>query len=197
MTPARSSAKALRLLDTRNRLAAGRVEAGTLGATGAGDIEALAFIVLMEAMKSMDEDLKAIMAEVKAMTAAKRKLRELIGKVHRDVAANATRRAGEALDFSRGMGSERAYRRCPMPVPDAEASGGVRLVTVDLSGARIDTVEHLHAVHEDLKGRLDGMTETSEMESLRLQMHMDRRSKLMSTLSDILKRMSPPGKPWC
>ena len=41
-----------------------------------GDIEALAFIVLMQASKSAQEDLKAIMAQVKAINRAKNRLRE-------------------------------------------------------------------------------------------------------------------------
>jgi hypothetical protein len=39
-------------------------------------------------------------------------------------------------------------------------------------------------------GGLDGMNEMSEMTSLRLQMTMDRRSKFISTLSNIMKKIS-------
>lgn len=38
--------------------------------------------------------------------------------------------------------------------------------------------------------RLDSLSEMGEMESLRLQMAMDRQSKMMSTLSNILKKIS-------
>jgi len=41
-----------------------------------------------------------------------------------------------------------------------------------------------------LKSQLDSMSEMGETESLRLQMAMDRLSKLMSTLSNMLKKMS-------
>jgi hypothetical protein len=43
---------------------------------------------------------------------------------------------------------------------------------------------------DSLKQKLDGMNEMSEMTSLRLQMMMDRRSKFMSTLSNIMKKIS-------
>jgi len=43
---------------------------------------------------------------------------------------------------------------------------------------------------DELKGKLDGMNEMSEMTSLRLQMMMDRRSKFISTLSNIMKKVS-------
>jgi hypothetical protein len=38
--------------------------------------------------------------------------------------------------------------------------------------------------------QLDGMNEMSEMTSLRLQMTMDRRSKFISTLSQMMKKIS-------
>ncbi|MGC2827953.1 MAG: type II toxin-antitoxin system ParD family antitoxin [Pseudolabrys sp.] len=41
-----------------------------------------------------------------------------------------------------------------------------------------------------IKGDLDSLSEMGEMESLRLQMAMDRLSKMMSTLSNLLKKMS-------
>ena len=43
---------------------------------------------------------------------------------------------------------------------------------------------------EELKEKLDGMNEMSEMTSLRLQMMMDRRSKFISTLNNIMKKIS-------
>jgi hypothetical protein len=43
---------------------------------------------------------------------------------------------------------------------------------------------------DKLKGKLDGMNEMSEMTSLRLQMLMDRRSKFISTLSNIMRKIS-------
>lgn len=52
--------------------------------------------------------------------------------------------------------------------------------------AELDT-SHVNAA---LASKLDSLSEMGEMESLRLQMAMDRRSKLMSTLSNILKKMS-------
>jgi SMC interacting uncharacterized protein involved in chromosome segregation len=43
---------------------------------------------------------------------------------------------------------------------------------------------------DTIKSTIDSMTEMGEMESLRLQMIMDRMSKMMSTLSNLLKKMS-------
>lgn len=46
------------------------------------------------------------------------------------------------------------------------------------------------ATRPAVAARLDSMSEMGEMESLRLQMAMDRLSKMMSTLSNLLKKSS-------
>jgi len=46
------------------------------------------------------------------------------------------------------------------------------------------------AVRDNVRGRLDSMGEIDETEALRLQMATDRLSKLMSTLSNLLKKIS-------
>jgi hypothetical protein len=54
----------------------------------------------------------------------------------------------------------------------------------------LQTVDQAQAVADTAKSDLDSMSEMGEMESLRLQMAMDRMSKLMSTLSNLLKKIS-------
>jgi len=45
-------------------------------------------------------------------------------------------------------------------------------------------------LEKSIKKDLDSMSEMGEMESLRLQMAMDRMSKMMETLSNVLKKIS-------
>jgi hypothetical protein len=52
------------------------------------------------------------------------------------------------------------------------------------------TKAEIDAQVDDMKSKLDSMSEMGETESLRLQMAMDRMSKLMSTLSNLLKKAS-------
>ncbi len=56
--------------------------------------------------------------------------------------------------------------------------------------AFIANYEAAKLLQEGIKRDLDSMSEMGEMESLRLQMAMDRLSKLMSTLSNLLKKSS-------
>lgn len=186
---------ALRLLKEKDRLVSSNgwqthPIASMSGADGS-DIEAIAFLVMMQATKEADEDLKMILAEIKAMTAAKQKLRELISQVNKDVAANAGQRDKKPpLDFSSGLGTERAYHRLCIPYPDPQSDNGVKCVRTDLHPGKITDLARLEAIQNDLKSRLDGMSELSEMTSLRLQMMMDRRSKFIATLSNIMKKIS-------
>ena len=162
-----------------------------LAAMGGSDIMAMAFIVMMEAAKSAREDLKAIMDGVKAINTAKHRTRELLSLVLRDLSANAgCEKSGRALDFSRGLGSEQAYHRVPLPQLDPDANGGVRQQATNLHRGKITTAEDLRTIVDDMKGKLDSLSEMGEMESLRLQMAMDRHSKMMSTLSNLLKQSS-------
>ena len=52
------------------------------------------------------------------------------------------------------------------------------------------TRAELDASIDQAKNDLDSMSEMGEVESLRLQMAMDRMSKMMSTLSNLLKKIS-------
>ena len=113
-----------------------------------GDIEALAFVVLMEASRSAQEDLKAIMESVK--------------EINREKA-----------------GWRRANTGKQPPGFDFEA-------TFELMATLY--AKQLHAELQDIRDDLDTTGELSEMESLRLQMAMDRLSKMMSTLSNLLKK---------
>lgn len=162
----------------------------TMDLAGA-DIEAMIFFILMQAAKDANEDLRSIMAEMKAIIAAKQKLRALISKINKDVSHNVGQKdRTPPLNFSKGMGSQKAYHKVQMPVPDPESVGGVRLIPTDLYEGEILEVEDLKTIQEELKGKLDSMSEMSEMTSLRLQMIMDRRSKFISTLSNIMKKIS-------
>jgi putative addiction module CopG family antidote len=170
------------------RAAASSATYPVLGAMPEGDIEAPVYIVLMEAVKSAQEDLKAIMAQVKAINAAKQAHRELLEQMQHDQAANFGRDQDEPLDFSSGLGSERAYHRVPMPHADPSTDGGVRYVVTDLHPGKI-TKAALCAIVDTMNNKLDSLSDMGEMASLRLQMAMDRLSKIRATLSNMLKKL--------
>ena len=59
----------------------------------------------------------------------------------------------------------------------------------DVSVVQPQSVRELDNMIDAIKSDLDALNELGEMESLRLQMAMDRLSKLMSTLSNLLKKI--------
>lgn len=118
---------------------------------GSADIEALAFLVIMQASKSAQEDLRAVMEQVKAISAQKKKVRAALKQ-----------RSDRGLDA-------------------LSVASLISAVTVKAETSRII---------DEISADIDSMSEMGEMESLRLQMAMDRMSKMMSTLSNILKKIS-------
>jgi len=147
------------------------------------DVSEAAFIVMMQATKDMDKDIKAIMEEVKAFTSAKQKLRDLATRVNQDVAKNARKRDTEV---------------CTPP-----ACGGYQAVMMEVSpvlkGVRTQnplvlrepgTIQQLRSLADYLKESLESYGSLGEELSLRLQIIMDRRTKIIQKLSDIMKKIS-------
>ncbi len=167
---------------TSSRIQSGRLDVSdvqaetrkyaVLGKMGESDIEALAFLVLMEASKSAQEDLKSIMAQVKASNEKRKKMR---------AALNALKSGQSGIRYNTQLDSlKRAGGFIATNNP-----GRISAVAIKpLTKADIDTAL------DQMKNDLDSMSEMGEMESLRLQMAMDRMSKMMSTLSNLLKKIA-------
>jgi hypothetical protein len=116
-------------------------EAGT-------DVEAFAFLVLLEASRSAQAELAEILAQVKAIDDAKAKLRGAAA-------------ARGSLDVD-----------------------SILELMLTLYGKSVDA--DLGAIRR----RLDSLDALDEEESLRLQLELDRISKLMATLSNLLKKLA-------
>jgi hypothetical protein len=138
-----------------------------LGNLKDADIEALSFLVMMQAAKSAQEDLKAIMAKVKSINEQKRKMREAQATMQK----NNTGISRVQLD---------SFKLLLIKKP----------ATTTISRAKPVTKTELQDVVGTMKNDLDSMSEMGETESLRLQMAMDRQSKMMTALSNILKKIS-------
>jgi putative addiction module CopG family antidote len=174
--------EAVRLMAARDRL-------GAIDVSG-GDIEQLVSQMMQLLARDAEEDLRQMLEHLKALNAAKKALRDLIRRVKRDRLTNELRREyEERLDLSQGLGSERAYRRVRLPVADPDAPGGLRWAPADLAGGRLTRVEQLDCIVAELEGKLDSLSELSELDMLRLQMMMDRRSKFLEMLSNMMKKI--------
>lgn len=116
-----------------------------------------------------------------------------ISNVSQDLAAlsQKTVSPGPARNFAAVRNFE-AVALNPQPLPPKEASSSaVRdFDSVALNPQPLPPKKVSGSAIDKAKSDLDSMSEMGEMESLRLQMAMDRRSKMMSTLSNLLKKIS-------
>ena len=148
------------------------------GVTGSQDIEALVGLVMMQCAKDQQEDLKAIMAKVKALNEQKEKLKNMIASTNKQRAISAVQ-----------MDSINLLNRKTVAIKQQQKPDTVKLVRTT---TRVKTVSKADqdALIDKLKNDLDSMSEMGEMESLRLQMAMDRMAKYESTISNLLKKIS-------
>jgi putative addiction module CopG family antidote len=134
------------------------------------DVSEAAFMVLALATKDMDDDIKLIMSEIKGMTAAKAKLREQIN------------------DLNRWISEEMGKHESSPDIANEPVHSEAQRPTQCRPGGQVPEI--LTSVMDGLREDLDGMNELSEMTSLRLQMLMDRLSKYIETLSNLLKKIA-------
>jgi hypothetical protein len=114
------------------------------------DIESLAFLVLMDASKAAQEDLREIMESVEEINAAGRGLRPSTGT-----------KMSHSLD-----------------------TDSILELMLTIYWKELD--DEVDSLQRDM----DAKAELSELESLRLQMAMDRISKMMASLSNLLKKLA-------
>lgn len=143
----------------------------TPGANNSSDIEAIAFLVLMQATKESQEDLKAIMDKVKAINESKQKLRTAESSLKNSQAAVSRAQ----LDSFRLL-----LTKTPAVKPKPAAANRMTPVT------RQEINDMAGKISQELKS----LNEMNEMEALRLQMVMDRQSKTISIVSNLLKKVS-------
>jgi hypothetical protein len=187
--------------------AEGRIVSAFAGLSGM-DVSEAAFIVLSMATKDMDDDIRLVLAEIKAANAAKQKLRDLIAELNRWVSEEMNKHPGsgdidnEKVSKGRPARAVQATQKPkPLPMPPIALENATSpVIHVEYLKAPVipplpprdsgPTIQALKLLLDELKAKLDGMNEMSEMTSLRLQMTMDRRSKFISTLSQMMKKDS-------
>ena len=159
---------------------------GQIPSTASADIEALCFIVLMQATKDMEEDLKQMMDSVQAINKEKEnlrnqqaKLKEMAGKAKKDARSNfrpiQTKPAQLKLMPTKHDLAKIPVLRAPSSLPknvDSMSLGEIQ--------AQIDAFEK----------EKDSLGDLSEELQTKLQMYTDRRKQAMETLSNMMKKFS-------
>lgn len=138
------------------------------------DIEALISLVMMEASNDAEEDLRKLMIEMNEANKKKKAMRDAVNLMKKKQAELKNKVRQEYT-------SRKQY--------DSLKKMLTPLAVINPGPASVSTVEWNDLLNST-RDKLDSMSEMGEMESLRLQMAMDRMSKMMTTLSNLLKKIS-------
>jgi hypothetical protein len=142
------------------------------------DIESMVQLVMFQIAQDSEADLKDMLNEMQKQQKYKAELRDLQEEIRKEKASS------HPSDT-------------PCTSPNCRAlEGRLRTLGAQLppkarfTAPSIATMGDLAGVEDKLKDSLDSMSEIGEMESMRLQMAMDRMSKFMAALSNIEKKAS-------
>ncbi len=161
----------------RNRFSSS-IPSGIQGA----DIAAVVFIVMSEAAQDSENDLQKTMQEMQQQTKQKEALRNLVDSMQNLVAQNS--KASPTTPC--------ASPACESLLAQLRQSSGLPHPVRLPAGNKL-TYGDIGQIQKQLQGDLDSLNDMSETQSLELQMTMDRRSKLIDTLSNVLKKISDTG----
>jgi hypothetical protein len=148
----------------------------------ASDINALVAIVMMEETNDSEKDLQNIMSQVQAINNAKQQLRNLLSQVQAEAASNRTLDAKAPCQTA-------LCKSLPASLGEISTATANLQKPVRISIPAKLTFADVRALPGQLQSNLDGMNEMSEMTSMRLQMAMDRQSKFVEALSNIMKKI--------
>ncbi|MFZ0821315.1 MAG: hypothetical protein WAM91_14700 [Candidatus Acidiferrales bacterium] len=147
------------------------------------DMNAIVFVVLMQSVQDGEGDLQNMMNQMQAINSQKQALRQLADETNRDAAQNA-KQNGSAQCASA------LCKSLPGRLANLRAATSKMPHPVSLQAPERLTYGDLARIQAQLQGAVNSMNESSETQSLELQMTMDRRSKLIDTLSNVLKKIS-------
>ena len=146
------------------------------------DIDALVAIVMMQAASDAEKDLQNAMAQMQAATKAKQQVRQLMQQMQAEEAAMRSQIKNEYCQTV-------PCRELPSRLKELSAATATFPHPVRITAPADLTAANLSTLVNQLKSDLDSMNEVSDMTSMRLQMLMDRRSKFIETLSNLMKKI--------
>lgn len=139
------------------------------------DIDSLVALVMMEAAKDAEEDLRALLAEMKKVNAEREKLRDAIS----DLAAKVKtpKKAPAPAYLKKITTAKTANLQIAYPVlPDVSAT----VCEVKVEAICLD----------EYRQKADALEELGEELSLKVQTYTDRRAKLLQAISSMLKKVT-------
>ena len=170
---AREAARIVRTGDVSEGAMRSAIQNADLGVLGSSDIDALMTLIMMQTAKEADDELREQMAAMKAELEQKKTERDHLNAVKGQQAVLAGR-----VTAARVAGAAPVVNIPPPPPPRFTLSPGPG----SLSALDDDLAE--------LQAQKDSLGELGEEQQLRMQMLMDRRTKAIETLSNLMKKFS-------
>lgn len=147
------------------------------------DVEALVILIMMQTANDSEKDLKDMMAEMRKRNEEKQRLREAMEKMKENNTMTRQR-----LDSFRLLTKPEVKTVTATQPTRLQTTPTVTKVNKPIN-QQISQAE-IKQVQDSLKLKMDSMSEMNQERSMRLQMMMDKRSKAMETLSNIMKKIS-------
>jgi hypothetical protein len=159
---------------------AGEPASGMTGLPAGADIEAMAFVVLMQATNDMNQDLLQIMAEVKTETAAKQQLRDLENQLNRDAASASGNMAKQPCRTA-------ACAALPGELKQLAAATAQTKCPIRLTVAANASYGQIRQAVTQTSNEVDSLDDISQQQQMQMQMLMDRLSQSEEILSNLMK----------
>jgi hypothetical protein len=152
-------------------------------AVKAGDINALVAIVMMQTLNDSEKDLQNMMSQMQTITDAKQKLRDLLTQTQLEIKSNETTDAKETCQTA-------LCKSLPATVGEISSATANLQKPVRIFIPAKPTFADLRTLPGQLQSNLDSLNDISQAQQMKLQMLMDQRSKLIETMSNLMKTMA-------
>ena len=144
-----------------------------------GDIESICYLVMMEAAKQANAELREAMEEMQAANKRKAEMRERMNT-----------KPGVATTAMAELKAPRSELQAVCVDPPCQPQIILAQPQLQLAQSQFNSARSVSAATEQLTDEKDSLSEMGELDSLRLQLAMDRRSKAMEALSNLMKKSS-------
>jgi hypothetical protein len=149
----------------------------------AGDINALVAIVMMQTLNDSEKDLQDMMSQMQKITNAKQQLRDLLMQTQLEIKSN------ETLD-AKAMCQTALCKSLPSSLGDISNATANFQKPVRISIPAKLTFADLRTLPAQFQTNLDSLNDISQAQQMKIQMLMDQRSKLIETMSNLMKTMA-------
>ena len=148
----------------------------------ASDINALVAIVMMQEAKNAETDLQQMMSQMQGLNNAKQKMRDLLSQTQLEVSSNSSLPAKTPCETA-------LCKSIPSTLNEISTATANLQKPVRIPVPAKLTYADVRTLPTQLQSNLNSMNDMSETMQLQIQMAMDRQSKFVETLSNLLKKI--------